>query len=358
MTLSFLYRAYCRVLQLIRLVVRNDTDLAVEVVMLRHEVAFLRRQVHRPALEAPDRAVLAALARLLPRRRLGRFFVKPDTMLRWHRDLVAKRWTYPHGRPGRPGIPTGTTALILRLAKENPTWGYRRIHGELTTMGVAIAPSSVWAILQRHGIEPSPHRSGPTWAEFLFAQAKGLMACDFFHVDTVLFRRLYVLVFIHHDSRFLRIAGVTAKPVAAWVTQQARNLSMDLADHASGIKFLIRDRDTKFTASFDAVFAADGIRTIKTPVRAPRANAICERVIGTIRSECLDRMLILGRRHLEAVLAEYVEHYNAHRPHRSLGQRAPSTHDAAPTPIDDIDPTKLRRTDRLGGLIHEYRMVA
>ena len=225
-------------------------------------------------------------------------------------------------------------------------------------MGITIAPSSVWAILKCHGIEPSPRRSGPTWAEFLCAQAKGLIACDFFHVDTVLLRRLYVLVFIHHDTRLVRIAGITAKPVAAWVTQQARNLSMELADHASGIKFLVRDRDTKFTSSFDAVFAADGIRVIRTPVRAPRANAICERLIGTLRRECLDKMLILGRRHLEAVLAEYVEHYNAHRPHRSLDQRAPSTLDAAPAPIEDIDLARVRRTDRLGALIHEYRMVA
>ena len=358
MTLSFLYWAFCRVLQLIRLIARSDTDLAIEVVMLRHEVAVLRRQVHRPALEPADRALLAGLARLLPRRRLGHFFVRPETLLRWHRALVTKRWTYPHRRPGRPGIAKGNTALVVRLAKENPTWGYRRIHGELATMGIVIAPSSVWTILKRHGIEPSPRRSGPTWAEFLAAQAKGLMACDFFHVDTVLLRRLYVLVFIHHDTRLVRIAGVTAKPVTDWVTQQARNVSMDLADQASTLKFLIRDRDTKFTASFDAVFAAEGTRIIKSPVRAPRANAICERVIGTLRRECLDRMLILGRRHLETVLAEYVEHYNSHRPHRSLGQAAPSALDSTPEHDTDPDLARLRRTDHLGGLIHEYRMVA
>jgi len=357
-TLSFLYRAYCRVLQLIRLIARKDTDLAIEVVVLRHEVAVLRRQVHRPALERSDRAVLAGLARLLPRQRLEHLFVQPSTLLRWHRDLVAKRWTYPHGRPGRPAITEGATAVVLRLAQENPQWGYRRIHGELATMGVVIAASSVWAILKRHGIDPSPRRSGPTWAEFLATQAKGLMACDFFQVDTILLRRLYVLVFIHHDSRLVRIAGVTAKPVADWVTQQARNLSMDLADQANALKFLIRDRDTKYTASFDAVFAAEGIRVIKTPVQAPRANAICERVIGTFRRECLDRMLILGRRHLEAVLTEYVEHYNAHRPHRSLDQREPSALDTPPALIGDIDLAQLRRTDRLGGLLHEYRMVA
>jgi len=356
--LSFLYRAFCRVLQLIRLIFRSNTEIAIEVVMLRHEVTVLRRQVHRPALEPADRAVLAGLARLLPRHRLGRFFVQPATFLRWHRDLVTKRWTYPHDRPGRPGIAKGTTALILRLAKENPTWGYRRIHGELATMGIVIAPSSVWAILKRHGVEPSPRRSGPSWPQFLVAQAKGLMACDFFHVDTVLLRRLYVLVFIHHDTRLLRIAGVTAKPVAEWVTQQARNLSLDLADQATAVRFLIRDRDTKYTASFDALFAVECVGIIKTPVQAPRANAICERVIGTIRRECLDRMLILGRRHLEAVLAEYVEHYNTHRPHRSLNQRSPSALDATPPLIGDVDLARLRRTDHLGGLVHEYRIAA
>jgi putative transposase len=357
-TLSFLYRAFCRVRQLIHLVGRSHTDLAIEGVVLRHEVAVLRRQVHRPALEPADRAVLAGLARLLPRQRLGHLFVQPATLLRWHRDLIAKRWTYPHGRPGRPALSKGTTALVLRLAKENPQWGYRRIHGELATMGIVIAASSVWAILKRHDIEPSPRRLGPTWAEFLAAQAKGLMACDFFHVDTSLLRRLYVLVFIHHDTRLVRIAGVTAKPVADWVTQQARNLSMDLADQASAVRFLIRDHDAKFTASCDAVFAAEATRIIKSPVRAPRANAICERAIGTIRRECLDRMLILGRHHLEAVLAEYAEHYNAHRPHRSIGQRPPARSDATPSTISDIDAARLRRADRLGGLIHEYRMVA
>ena len=183
------------------------------------------------------------------------------------------------------------------------------------------------------------------------------MACDFFSVDTILLRRLYVLVFIHHDRRLVRIAGVTPDPVAGWVTQQARNLSMNLADQVNAVKFLIRDRDTKFTASFDAVFTAEGARIIKTPVQAPQANAICERVIGTLRRECLDRMLIFGRRHLETVLAEYVEHYNSHRPHRSLSQRAPSAPDMPPR-RDDVNCARLRRTDCLAGLIHEYRMVA
>lgn len=214
------------------------------------------------------------------------------------------------------------------------------------------------AILKHHDIEPSPRRSGPTWAEFLAAQAKGLIACDFFSVDTVLLRRLHVLFFIHHDTRTVRIAGITAKPATDWVTQQARNICMELAEQTNAVKFLVCDRDAKFSIPFDAVFAAEGIRIIKTPVRAPRANALAERFVGTIRRECLDRMLILGRRHLETVLAEYVEHYNSHRPHRSLAQRAPSTSDTTPALMGDVDPTKLRRTGCLGGLIHEYRLVA
>ncbi len=187
------------------------------------------------------------------------------------------------------------------------------------------------------------------------------MTCE---VDTVLFRRLYVLVFIHHETRLVRIAGITSNPVASWVIQQARNISMELTECANPVTFLLRDRDTKFTASFDAVFAADDTKVLKTPGRAPRANASCERVVGTIRRECLDGMLILGRRHLEVVLAEYVEHYNSHRPrrshrpHRPLSQRAPAHSDATAPTIGDTDVARLRRADRLGGLIHEYRMVA
>jgi len=153
MALSFLYLAFVRTLGLLRLCRRDNDDLAVEVVMLRHEVAVLRRQVERPALRPPDRALLAGLSRLLDRRRLGRLFVQPETLLRWHRDLARRKWIYAH-RPGRPSIPAGTEAIILRLARENPTWGYRRIQGEMVRMGVVLAPSSVWAILKRHGIDP------------------------------------------------------------------------------------------------------------------------------------------------------------------------------------------------------------
>ena len=308
--------------------------------MLRHEVAVLRRQVARPALRPSDRALLAGLSRLLGRRRRGRFFVQPETLLRWHRDLVRRRWTYPH-RSGRPSVPAGTVEIVLRLARENPTWGYRRIHGELAMMGIGLAPSSVWAILRRHGIDPSPRRTGPTWSEFLRSQASSMLACDFFTVDTVLLRRLYVLFFIELDTRRVYVTGITANPTGAWVVQQARNLTMVLAERARPVRFLVRDRDTKFTSGFDEVFRSEGIRIIRTPVRAPRANAFAERFVGTIRRECLDRMLIFGRRHLEAVLAEYVDHYNGHRPHRSLDQASPLSMSPAPPPTSppDVDAT-------------------
>jgi transposase InsO family protein len=185
-----------------------------------------------------------------------------------------------------------------------------------------------------------------------------MLACDFFTVDTVLLRRLYVLFFIEIDTRRVYFAGVTANPAGEWVIQQARNLTSDLSERSRAAKILIRDRDTKFTSSFDEVLRTEGIRVIKTPVRSPRANAFAERFVGTVRRECTDRLLIFGRNHLEQVLAEYASHYNDHRPHRSLDQRAPRTSSVAPVPIDKPDPAQLRRNPVLGGLIHEYRLVA
>ena len=356
MALSFLYLAFTRILQFVRIGRRDSDELAIEIVMLRHEVTVLRRQVVLPALRPQDRALLPGLGRLLDRRRRSRFFVQPETLLRWHRDLVRRKWTYAH-RPGRPSIPAGTVAIILRLARENPTWGYRRIQGALATMGVAVAPSSVWDILRRNHIDHSPMRSGPTWAVFLRSQAASMVACDFFSVDTVSLRRLYVLCIIELDTRRVHVTGVTAHPIGSWVVQQTRNLAMVMEDRVIPARFLIRDRDTKFTSTFDEVFRAAGIRMVRTPVRAPRANAFAERVVGTDRRECLNRMLIFGRRHLERVLAEYVVHYNDHSPHRALGQLAPLTMGSTP-PIDDPEPTELRRRDAVFGMIHEYRLVA
>jgi putative transposase len=254
---------------------------------------------------------------------------------------------------GRPPVAQPIRALVLRLARENPGWGYRRIQGELVGLGHRIAASTVWKILKAAGIDPAPRRSGPTWRQFLAAQAHAILAVDFAHVDTVFLRRLYSLIVIEHGRRRVHLVGITAHPTSAWVTQQARNLLLTLGDRAAQFRFLIRDRDSKFTAAFDAVFAGADISIIRTPVRAPRANAIAERFIGTLRRECLDHLLITGPRHLGVVVREVVEHYNAHRPHRSLQQQPP----ASPPPPR---PAAVRppRRDRLGGLIHEYVHVA
>ena len=216
----------------------------------------------------------------------------------------------------------------------------------------------MWSILKRHRIDPAPRRSGPTWAEFVRAQAKGLLACDFFTLDTVLLRRLHLLFFIDVDTRLVRLAGITANPTGSWVTQQARNIGWDLADRVTAAKFLIRDRDSKFMSSFDAVFAAEGIRIVKTPIQAPRANAVAERFVGSARRECLDRLVILGPRHLRVVLTEYIDRYNQHRPHRSLNQHSPLGTPDRPVSAADLDTRRVERTDILGGLIHEYRLVA
>ncbi len=295
------------------------------------------------------------MTRLLPAQRRLHWLVTPETLLRWHRDLVRRHWTKPHRPPGRPSIQLQLRQLILRMAAENPTWGYRRIHGELARLGVKIAPSTVWLLLTRAGIDPAPRRAGPTWRQFLSTQAEGIVACDFFHVDTVLLQRLYVLFVIELATRRVHVLGITANPTGLWVTQQARNLLMDLADRIDQFTFLVRDRDTKFNAAFDAVFASEGMRILQTPVRAPRANAYAERWVGTVRRELLDRVLIMGRRHLQRALSDYVAHYNGHRPHRSLGQTPPLGIVASPAPAVIV---RVARRDRLGGLIHEYAHAA
>jgi len=355
MTLRLLYLIFHQLVGWLVMLARGQAAKNAEILVLRHEVAVLRRPVARPRPTWPDRVVLAALTRLLPTQRRRHRLVTPETLLRWHRQLVKRHWTKPHRPPGRPSIPPELRRLILRMAAENPTWGYRRIHGELTRLGHKLAPSTVWLVLNRAGIDPAPRRAGLTWRQFLSAQAVGILACDFFHVDTVLLRRLYVLFVIELSSRRVHILGVTANPTGLWVAQQARNLLMDLADHIGQFRFLIRDRDTKLTDSFDAIFACEGIRILRTPVRAPRANAIAERWVATVRRELLDRMLTLGRRQLETVLADYVAHYNQHRPHRSLGQAPPLGAAPPPAPAPGV---RVVRLDRLGGLVHEYALVA
>jgi putative transposase len=352
--LRLVYLMLTRVLSWLALLAHTDAAKDVEILVLRHEVAVLRRHHPRPRLSWVDRALLSALSRLLPvdLRRLR--LVSPRTLLRWHAQLVARRWTYPRRQPGRPPVAPPIRALVLRMARENPRRGYRRIQGELVGLGHQVAASTVWTILKAAGLDPAPRRSGPTWRQFLTAQAHAILALDFAHVDTVFLRRLYILVVVEHGRRRVHIAGITAHPTGAWVAQQARNLLMDLDDRAEQFRFLIRDRDSKFTAVFDAVFAGADIRIIRTPVQAPRANAIAERWIGTLRRERLDHMLIPGPRHLAAVLREFVDHYNTHRPHRSLDQHPP----AGRTPPPCEATVRPLRRDRLGGLVHEYLQVA
>src|SRR4051794_37521756 len=354
MSASLVYLLLRQLLQMLTQLARDDAAKDVELLVLRHQVAVLCRQVHRPKLEPADRVVLAALSRLLPRSRWPVFFVTPATLLRWHRQLIARHWTYPHARPGRPPVGRQIRDLVMRLARENPTWGHRRIQGELVGLGCQVAASTVWKILHHAGVDPAPRRTGPTWHQFLTAQAQAVVACDFFTVDTVFLKRIYVLFFVEIATRRVHVVGVTAHPTGAWVAQQARNLLMNLDQRVAGLRFLLRDRDTKFTAVFDAVFTAEGIDVIKTPPQAPRANSFAERWVGTVRRECTDRMLIVSERHLATVLTDYTAHYNGHRPHRSLNQRPPNR----PVDVMDTTSTRVRRRPVVGGLINEYSQAA
>jgi transposase InsO family protein len=354
MAFSFLYLA---VRALLGALVRSRRGLDVkdiELLVLRHELAILRRQVARPKLGIADRALLAAAAAHLPRPQRSMLLVTPRTLLRWHRALVRRKWRQPTGRVGRPPLTPETRELVLRLARENPRWGHRRICGELAKLGVRVSSTSVRRLLAQARLEPAPRRGGPSWREFLSSQAASIIACDFFTVETILLRRFYVLFFIAHGSRRVWFAGCTRNPTGGWVTQQARNLGLDLSK--SGMRFLIRDRDSKYSSPFDEVFRSEGIRIVKTPVRAPKANAIAERFVRTARAECLDWLLIFNRRHLEHVLRVYVTHYNRQRPHRSLDLRTPIPARSAAGGSGSVG--DIHRRNRLGGLIHEYYQAA
>ncbi|MEU2741151.1 integrase core domain-containing protein [Streptomyces sp. NPDC007095] len=332
-----------------------------EVLVLRHENAVLRRQIARVRYEPADRIWLAALSRLVPRERWRQAFeVTPTTLPAWHRRLIARKWTFTrHRRPGRPSTASAVKQLILRLARENSSWGHRRIQGELARLGYPIAPSTVWEILHAAGIDPAPQRSGPTWRQFLTAQAHGIIAADFLHLDTVSLGRLYALVFIEHRTRRVHLAGVTAHPSAAWTVQQARNLAMTQGCRTDSLRFLLRDRDSKYTRSFDAVFEAEDMEILLSPPRAPRANAICERVVGTLRREVPDRVLICNEAHAQAVLTDYIRHYNGRRPHQSRAQLPPAS-DEPPTAatVTDLQAHRIRRRPVLGGLVNEYLRAA
>jgi putative transposase len=338
---------------------RREPSKDAELLVLRHENAVLRRQIGRVRYQPADRIFLAALSRLIPRHRWGEVFaVTPATLLAWHRRLVTRKWDYAsRRRPGRPPTVTATRKLVIRMATDNPMWGHRRVQGELVRLGHPIAASTVWQILHDAGIDPAPRRKGPTWKQFLTAQARGIVAADFVHVDTILLQRIYALIVIEHGTRRVHLAGITANPDGAWTTQAARNLLMDIGQRAASVRFLIRDRAGQFTDSFDAVFQADGIRILASPPQAPRANAICERIIGTLRREVLDRLLIVNEHHLRQVLTEYLLHYNTARPHRTLSQLAPDQAHTRPPQIN-LAEHRIRRKQVLSGLTSEYQIAA
>jgi putative transposase len=284
--------------------------------------------------------------------------VTPGTVLAWHRKLVAGKYTTAPTRPGRPPTAAPVKTLVIRMATDNPTWGHRRLHGELTRLGHTIAASTVWQILHDAGIDPAPRRTGPTWRQFLTAQAHGILGLDFVHVDTVLLKRIYALILIEHGTRRVHLLGVSANPDGQWTTQAARNLVMDLGERANQFTFMIRDRGGQFTSDFDAVLAGAGIRVTKSPPQNPRANAVCERMIGTLRRELLDRILIHGETHLRQVLDEYLTHYNSARPHRALLQLSPHQTETTPPKPINLAEHRLRRKPILGGLTNEYQIAA
>ena len=357
MCVRLAYRLLVIVVSWLALLARSSSSKDAEILVLRHEVAVLRRANPRSRLSWSDRAVLAALARVLPRALRSCRIVTPGTLLRWHRRLAAARWRQPRP-PGRPPLPDELVALILRLARENRRWGVVRIQGELRRLGYRVAASAIRKILRAHRVPPPAHRD-ESWSAFLRAHAATLLATDLFHVDCVLtLRRLYVAFVIETRTRRVHLLGITANPTGEWATQLARHLAVELEEDGHRFTHLIRDRDAKFTAAFDAVFASIGITKVPTAPQAPRMNAHAERFVRTVRAECTDRMLITGARHLRAVLSEYVAYYNAGRSHQGDGMdlRAPGDDpDVLPFPART---GQIQRRPRLARLINEYQQPA
>ena len=350
MSLRLFYLIFVRLCGWLVLLGRSSASKDAELLVLRHEVAVLRRANARPRLDWADRAVLAALIRFLPARLRAHRLVTPGTVLRWHRRLVARNWTYPH-KMGRPPVSAEVASLIKRLATENTGWGYKRIQGELLKVGHRVSASAIRRILKTLRILPAPMRhTDTTWRHFLHAQAATMLAVDFFHVDcAVTLQRLYCFFAIEVGSRYVHILGVTANPDGPWTTQQIRNLLMDLGDRAADFRYLVRDRAGQLTDAFDAILTAAGIEAMKIPPRSPRANAYAERFVLTTRTELTDRMLIFGQRHLRAILAQYETHYNGRR-----GLRPPRPDH----PVADLSRQRIKRRSVLGGLISEYERAA
>ncbi|GAB2722845.1 integrase core domain-containing protein [Kitasatospora kifunensis] len=365
MLLRLAYLTVTNVFAALRLLPMSDREKDVEILALRHQLTVLERQlgVDRVKFAPEDRALIAAFLAPLPREMLRRLrlLVQPDTVLRWHRDLMKQchaRSCQPK-RPGRPRTVRSIRVLILRLVRENPAWGYRRVHGELATLGIKVAASTVWEILKAEGIDPAPDRSATTWAGFLRSQADALLACDFIETVTLTGQRQYILAVIEQATRRIRILGTTAHPTAHWVSQAARNLAMDLEDAGATVSYMIRDRDAKFPALFDQILGDAGIKVVLSGIRVPRMNSVMERWVQTCRHELLDRTLIWNERHLRHALREFEYHHNGHRPHQAMHQAAPLR--AVPEPITDpgrMSRLDIRRHDRLGGVIHEYQHSA
>jgi transposase len=365
MLLRLAYLGITNAVALLRLLPGSDRDKDAEILALRHQLAVLQRQLgeQRIRFDRADRTWLAALLHQLPRPTLRhlRLLVRPDTVLRWHRDLVARRHaavSRPRRR-GRPPTVRSIRTLVLRLVAENASWGYRRVHGELLALGIKVAASTVWEMLREAGIDPAPDRASSTWTQFLRSQAEALLAADFIETVTLAGMRMYVLAVIEHASRRVRILGATAHPTAAWVVQAARNLVMDLEGVGCRVKYLIRDRDGKYPPLFDTILADASITIVRSGACMPRMNAVMERWVQTCRRELLDRTLIWNQRHLLHALREYEIFYNAHRPHQGIANARP----LAPLPEPIADTARLlhltvHRRDRLGGVLHEYEHAA
>ena len=328
-----------------------------EILALRHQILVLQRQINRPNFTDVDRTILALIGSAMTRSRRSNAFliVKPATVLRWHRQRIARHWTQPPNKPrGRPPIDPHLRRLTIRIAHENTNWGYRRIHGELHRLGHSIAASTVWKILKAANINPNRDRTGPTWSEFIRSQSKAIIATDFACVDTALLKRLHVLFVIEHATRRVHLVGVTANPTGPWTTQTIRNFCIRLSN-SHRFRFMIRDGAGQFTRPYDDVLAASGITTIRIPPRSPQANAYAERWVKTLRHELLDRTIIWNEHQLRRLLDEYVEHYNTSRPHRGIGQQAPNDHDNV---IPIAPDHRIERTTTCAGLINQYRPAA
>ena len=361
MMFFLLAHVFSMLLDLVGLGRQSHHDKDLEILLLRQQLQILhRKQPHAPRISRWEKLTLVLLTRNLTGLTTSAWIhisqvmllFKPDTLLKWHRELVQRQWTCKKQAPlGRPPISPELEGLVLRLAKENPRWGYGKLEGELGKLGYEIGRSTIRDVLKRRRVPPAPERGkhGLRWRTFLAHYKDEMAACDFFTVETAWLKTVYVLFFIELGSRRVHLAGCTSQPTGAWVTQQARQFSWKIQDGHVSARFLIHDRDTKFTSAFDTVFMSEDVTIIRTPVRAPNANAFAER---WVREECLDRVLILGERHLHRVLTTYVDYYNHARPHQGIDQRCPIPlkYAARDGPIE--------RRDILGGVIHDYRRAA